>query len=202
MIDSIERFFDILYGFFCTFVLHGIDNLLNILIYPIESSHPALQITVVAIVGAGISRMIGSRFYPQQKNALHLRMKTRLLSLRDADAIEDGVLKSAVRKGIHDDADRIYEHIIIDKMTEMGVAYFLPLFFFLIWLEYSRFTPEKLNLLTGSVHAWTAFGGVGFSAATLYVYIFNLSLICFWLLTRIVGYVGQKTGARHRHHET
>ena len=75
------------------------------------------------------------------------------------------------------------------QFFEMGISYFLPLFFFLIWLEYSLFTPERLEDLTGSPYAWVTDSGLRLSAAYVYLFSFNIFLTVFWLLEGAIRFI-------------
>ncbi len=96
--------------------------------------------------------------------------------------MDDKNLEKVIRKGINRSADAIYEKIVLDKFFEMGISYFFPLFFFLIWLQYSLFTPERLEDLTGSPYAWVTDSGLRLSSAYVYLFSFNIILSVFWLL--------------------
>ena len=178
--------------------LGGIAFALNFLSIPMEGLSPRIQIIIVAFVGAVISRLLARAFSQKREQELGERFKEKLGNLKYTDTVEDRHLKKALKKGVQQSADDVYETIILDKFFEMGVTYFLPLFFFLIWLNYDRFSPEKLTLLTGSPYAWVTDSGLNLSAAYVYLYFFNIFLIVLWLTQMIVRLMLKKLRKKTR----
>lgn len=191
--DLLDRLFAILYDNILLPVLHGVAAFLDLLISPLAGHAPALQIAVVAVVAAVISRLLAHRFKSKREKQLQAAFKAKLGDLKHTRELGDARLEKVVRKGLHQEADQIYEKIVLDKFVEMGISYFFPMFFFLIWLEYSRFTPEALQRLTGSPFAWETASGARLSAAYTFVWVFNISLLVLWLLELGVRWGLRKT---------
>ncbi len=179
--DLIDSFFYGLYDNLVVPVLHWLSLALGLLLLPVSTFSPAVQILYVSILGALVSRLLARRFKTKHEKALQAQFKEKLSALKYTGAVEDPKLEKVVRHGIHQDADKVYETIILDKFVEMGITYFFPLFFFLIWLEYGVFTPQQLKILTGSPWAWQTASGIRFSAAYLYLYGYNIALLALWL---------------------
>ncbi len=179
--DLIDSFFYGLYDHLVVPVLHWLSLALGLLLLPVSTFSPAVQILYVSILGALVSRLLARRFKTKHEKALQAQFKEKLSALKYTGAVEDPKLEKVVRHGIHQDADKVYETIILDKFVEMGITYFFPLFFFLIWLEYGVFTPQQLKILTGSPWAWQTASGIHFSAAYLYLYGYNIALLALWL---------------------
>ncbi len=179
--DLIDSFFYGIYDNLVVPVLHWVTLALGLLLLPVSRFSPAVQILYVSILGALVSRLLARRFKTKREKALQARFKEKLSALKYTGAVADPKLEKVVRHGIHQDADKVYETIILDKFVEMGITYFFPLFFFLIWLEYGVFTPQQLKILTGSPWAWQTASGIHFSAAYLYLYGYNIALLALWL---------------------
>jgi hypothetical protein len=187
-----DTFFEILYNHLIEPILNGIVLCLNILISPLNECSPRTQIIFVALLAAVISRLLTKRFGSKREKSLLRAFQERISTLKHTEAVQDENLKRAVKKGIHEAADAVYEKILLDKFYEMGTAYFFPLFFFLLWLEYNRFPPETLMLLTGSPHVWATGSGAGLSAAYTYLYFFNIFLLILWILEVAVRRISKR----------
>ena len=158
-----ELFDDILYVIYNNLfepLFHFIDLFLGFLISPMSSSTPSTQIIIVSVFGALLSRILARKFRAKREKVLHEQFKEKLSTHKHTKDLGDKDLEKVIRQGINRSADAIYEKIVLDKFFEMGISYFLPLFFFLIWLEYSLFTPERLEDLTGSPYAWVTDSGL------------------------------------------
>lgn len=190
--DLIERFFDLLYNSLVEPAVHGIGFLLNAAMRPIDFLSPFYQIMAVAVIAAVLSRLLGRRFSSRREKRLHKQFKEKLASLKHTADVGDKKLERILRKGVSQSADEVYENIIMDKFFEMGVSYFFPMFFFIIWLEYDRFSPEALKALTGSPFAWVSGSGLGISAAYVFLYLFNIFLLSFWLVELAVRFVRKR----------
>lgn len=178
--DLFDAFFYGLYNNLVVPVLHWLSLALGLLLLPVSTFSPAVQIVFISFLGAVLSRLLARRFKTRRERTLQAKFKHKLSALKYTDAVDDPKLKKVVRHGIHQDADKVYETIILDKFVEMGVTYFFPLFFFLIWLEYGVFTPQQLKILTGSPWAWQTASGLNFSSAYLYLYSYNIVLLVLW----------------------
>jgi len=183
--DLFDTFFNGLYHGGVEPLIHWISKALEMLLLPVKGFPPAVQIIFISLLGALLSRLLARRFKVKREKALQKKFKQKLSALKYTAAVSDHKLEKVVRHGIHQDADRVYETIILEKFVEMGVTYFFPLFFFLIWLEYHAFTPQRLQVLTGSSWAWQTTSGLTFSAAYLYLYGYNIALLALWI-TRLV----------------
>ena len=189
MEELFESFFDFLYDSIIIPVLHLIDAFLNLLISPLSSYSPLIRILVVAIFGALLSRILANKFKAGREKELNKEFQEKISSLKYTKDVRDNKLRKIVRKGIKQSADETYEKIILDRFFETGVSYFLPLFFFLIWLEYSLFMPENLVSLTGSPYAYVRGSNVKLSAASVYLYSYNIILAGLWIIELIVRFV-------------
>ena len=189
MEELFESFFDFLYDSIIIPALHLIDTFLNLLISPLSGYPPLIQILVVAVFGALLSRILSNKFKAGRKKELNKEFQEKISSLKYTKYVGDNKLRRIVRKGINQSADETYEKIILDKFFETGISYFLPLFFFLIWLEYSLFMPENLISLTGSPYAYVRGSEVKLSAAWVYLYSYNIILAGFWIIESIVRFV-------------
>jgi len=163
-------------------LFHGIGLFLSLLVSPINSYTPCTQIIIVSVFGALLSRILAKTFRAKREKVLHEQFKEKISTLKHTKNVDDKNLEKVIRKGINRSADAIYEKIVLDKFFEMGLSYFFPLFFFLIWLQYSLFTPERLEDLTGSPYAWVTDSGLRLSSAYVYLFSFNIILSVFWLL--------------------
>ena len=163
-------------------LFHGIGLFLSLLVSPINSYTPCTQIIIVSVFGALLSRILAKMFRAKREKVLQEQFKEKISTLKHTKSVEDKNLEKVIRKGINRSADAIYEKIVLDKFFEMGISYFFPLFFFLIWLQYSLFTPERLEDLTGSPYAWVTDSGLRLSSAYVYLFSFNIILSVFWLL--------------------
>lgn len=163
-------------------LFHGIGLFLSLLVSPINSYTPCTQIIIVSVFGALLSRILAKTFRAKREKVLQEQFKEKISTLKHTKNVEDKNLEKIIRKGVSQSADAIYEKIVLDKFFEMGISYFFPLFFFLIWLQYSLFTPERLEDLTGSPYAWVTDSGLRLSAAYVYLFSFNIILSVFWLL--------------------
>ncbi|MBW1740528.1 MAG: hypothetical protein JRJ42_05245 [Deltaproteobacteria bacterium] len=189
IVDAFNAFFDLLYNNLLAPFLYWIAAFLNLLISPLSAYPPRTQIIVVSVFGAIVSRILAKRFRAKQEKRLLQEFKERLSTLEYTKYIEDDKLRRGFRKGINESADEVYEKIILDKFFEMGISYLFPLFFFLIWLQYSLFTPENLKSLTGSPYVWVTDSGLKLSAAWVYLYFYNILLFGLWILEVIVRVV-------------
>ncbi len=180
--ELINNFFDLIYDGVVLPCVHFISFILNAIFLPVSSLAPKYQVIVIALVGALISRSLGKYFKIEREKRLTKDFKSKLEMLGHTRALEDEKLEKVVRSGIHSAADEVYEKIITDKFFEMGVTYLFPLFFFLIWLQYDRFAPEKLMAETGQAYVWVTGSGLNISAAYLYLFAFNIFLFLFWIV--------------------
>jgi len=190
--DVIEKFFDVIFYHLVMPVIHGIEIFLYWFFFPVSSFSPRFQILIIALVGAAISKFLSSKFSSTREERRQKLFKARLEPLKHTHALDDKKLEKIIRKGVHQAADDVYEKIIIDKFFEMGVTYFLPLFFFLIWIEYVRFTPARLSAQTGIAYAWMTASGANISAAYLYIFYFNTILLFIWLIELLVKKVRKR----------
>ena len=184
-----ERINELFYGLFEAIynnlfepLFHGIGLFLSLLVSPINSYTPCTQIIIVSVFGVLLSRILAKTFRAKREKVLHEQFKEKISTLKHTKNVDDKNLEKVIRKGINRSADAIYEKIVLDKFFEMGISYFFPLFFFLIWLQYSLFTPERLEALTGSPYAWVTDSGLRLSSAYVYLFSFNIILSVFWLL--------------------
>ncbi len=170
-------------------LFHGIGLFLSLLVSPINSYTPCTQIIIVSVFGALLSRILAKTFRAKREKVLHEQFKEKISTLKHTKNVDDKNLEKVIRKGINRSADAIYEKIVLDKFFEMGLSYFFPLFFFLIWLQYSLFTPERLEDLTGSPYAWVTDSGLRLSSAYVYLFSFNIILSVFWLLEGTIRFI-------------
>ncbi len=190
--DAFDPFFDWLYNNLVAPLLHGVAALLGLLISPLSGYPPHTQIAVVALFGAVLSKIFSKRFKAKREQVLQQEFKEKISSLGYTKYVGNDEIERVVRKGINESADEVYEKIILDKFFEIGISYVLPLFFFLIWLQYDLFTPEKLKALTGSPYAWVTASGLKLSAAYVYLFLYNILLLAFWLMELAVRVVSKR----------
>jgi len=183
--DTFYNLFDtFFYGLYYNLVepvLRWAARALELLLLPVSAFSPAVQIIFISILGALVSRLLLRRFKTRREKALQQEFRQKLSTLKYTASVKNRKLEEVVRHGIHQEADKVYETIILDKFVEMGITYFFPLFFFLIWLEYSAFTPQRLQALTGTPWALQTASGLKFSAAYLYLYGYNIILLALWI---------------------
>ncbi len=189
LLELFDTICEILYYDVIEPVIMGIASFLNLLVVPISSFTPRTQIIIVSFVGAVLSRIFVKIFKSKREKALQEEFKEKISSLKHTRSIGDVDLEKVLKSGINKEADKVYEKILLDKFFEMGITYFFPLFFFLIWLEYSLFTPENLKSLTGSPYAWVTAGGLKLSAAHVYLYSFNIVLFGLWFVEAAARFV-------------
>lgn len=183
IIEVTDSLFDGIYHILIDPLLAGISFLLNLVFSPLAFFPPVIQVCFIAVVAAAVSILLSRRFRSKREKILQEDFKNRLASLETTSAIADKSVKKIVRRGINQQADTIYEKIILDKFSEMGISYFFPMFFFLIWIEYDLFSPEKLELLTGSSFILVTESGTQVSAAYLFIWFFSGLLLTFYLLS-------------------
>ena len=184
--DLVNAFFDMLYSWLVSPVCYWMDTLLRFLISPLCAFTPRTQIIAVSVFGAVLSRVLSKEFRTKREKQLQQEFKKKISSLEYTKYVDDRILGKAIRKGINEAADKVYEKILLDKFSEMGLAYLFPLFFFLIWLEYSLFTPDNLNTLIGSSYVWVTASGLKLSAAWVYLYLYNIILLGLWVLQQMI----------------
>ena len=182
--DILESLSDTLWVTIVLPILHGIDRCLEVLFSPLASLSPLYQIMAAASLGAVASRILSRRYRSRRERQLQQEFDAKLAVIKETKGIKDEKVERVLRKGLQDAADETYEKLILDRFIEMGISYSIPLFFLLIWLEYSRFTPQKLESLTGSPYAWVTASGLNLSAAYTYFFFFNIFVILLWLLEK------------------
>ena len=182
--DFLDSLSDTLWVTIVLPILHGIDMCLGVLFSPLASLAPLYQIMAAAVLGAVVSRILSRRYRSRRERQLQQEFDDKLAVIKEAKGLRNAKVQRVLRKGLQDEADETYEKLILDRFIEMGISYSIPLFSLLIWLEYSRFTPQKLESLTGSPYAWVTAGGLNLSAAYVYFFFFNMFLILFWLLEK------------------
>jgi hypothetical protein len=165
---------------------------------------PRTQIIAVSVLGAVLSKILSKRFKARREKQLRQQFKEKVSNLEYTNYLNDKLLRKAVTRGINEEADKIYEKILLDKFSEIGISYFFPLFSFLIWLECSLFTPGNLTLLIGSSYAWVTASGLKLSAAWVYLYSYNIILFCVWVLEWMIRFFskGLKTSRQGVVHST
>jgi hypothetical protein len=202
--DAVNMVFDVIFSWLISPCLHWIDVFLRFLVSPLDAFTPKTQIIAVSVLGAILSRVLSKRFKAKREIQLQQEFKEKISSLEHTKYVGDKELRRAIRTGINEAADNVYEKILLDKFTEMGICYFFPLFFFLIWLEYSLFTPENLKLLIGSSYAWVTASGLKLSAAWVYLYSYNIILLGLWVLEQMIRLLSKslKTSRETAAHST
>ena len=188
----ISYFFDSVYQILVLPLVYAIADLLNLLISPLSSYSPQIQIIVVAVFAGFLARFIDIRFKSKREEKLMQDFKDEIAKLKYTDDIKDKTLKMIFKKGINEAADEAYGYLIIDKLFDMGISYFFPLFFFLIWIEYSLFPPETLKALTGSKYAWVTKSGIELTAAWFFLYCFNFVFFTLWIIEAIYKFISKR----------
>jgi hypothetical protein len=162
------------------------DFFLNRLFAPVTVFSPVLQITIIAGLAVIISLILENKFSNAKTDALEADLNEKIKSLKYTRDIKDPQTKHVIRKGINNSADLIYEELLINKFFNLGMSYFFPMMFFLIWIEYSFMTQEKLILLTGKAPVIQLYSGIPISTAFYYIGCFNFGLISYKILKYIL----------------
>lgn len=176
--DLINQFLDfILYNFIVPLVFI-IDKILRFIFSPIIDLEPFILVLSISICACGISFILSLYYRDKNFKKLDNRFKEKVASLKFADEIDDKDLRQTLKKGINNKADQIYENILMDKFFNLGITYFLPMFLFAIWLDYSIFPPENgevsvLNILDFYI-----------PVSFWFIIFFNLSLLIIYLLKK------------------
>ena len=144
---------------------------------PISGLSPVWQVCVAALAGALLSMMLTRLRKGSASTEAEGRFKDRLAAKRNARAIDDKAVRTAVYKGLDQEADDAYEHLMLDKFFELGITYLFPMFLFLLWIEYHAFSPDQLEVLTGG--RGLSIPGIPqlLGAGALYLYLYNVVLI-------------------------
>ena len=163
-------------------LMKGLASLISLCFTPVSMLSPAWQVCVAALLGALLSMLLMWVRNGAGASEAEGRFKERLAAKRSARVIDDKAVRRVVCKGLDQEADDAYEHLMLDKFFEMGITYLFPMFLFLLWIEYHAFSPDKLELLTGSTGLLIPGIPQAIGAGALYLYLFN-----FVLLTTALG---------------
>lgn len=178
--DLINGFLDfILYRLIIPLILM-LDKILRFLFSDIIDSGPFVVVLTTSVCAGGISLLLSLYFRDKNSKKLDKKFREKVSSLKLADELDDRNLRINLKKGINDKADEIYENILMDRFFNFGITYLFPMFFFLIWLDYSLFPLENkevsvLNLFDFSIP-------ISFS----FIIFFNISLLVIYLLKKIL----------------
>lgn len=171
--ELLDQIFFLLNDWIIAPLLRLLTWLLSVMATPISGLSPITQTLIVALVAAVISLLLSIRFSSKKERQLKQRFDKRLSSMKNTGGISDKKTRTVVRKEISQQADQVFEQMILDKFIAMGIYYFTPMFFFLIWLEYDLFTPEYLQAQTGSRYLYDSGSGGGLTAAYCFLWGFN-----------------------------
>lgn len=181
MEDLFNNFFDFLLYSFVIPCVGIIDQGFKILFSPVLGKSSFLIVLIVSIAASLLSFLSGFLFRDKKSDKLNKDFKERISSLKHADKIDDPSTRKGIKKGINTQADEIYENLMMEKFFNLGLTYFIPMFIFLIWLEYSVF-PEKtvvdLNFIPG-------LNGFSLGVSLMFLIMFNLNLIILYIVKRI-----------------
>lgn len=179
--DLLDIFFDyLLYEAVMPF-LNVISFVLDGLILPLKGLSPAMQISAVAVVAVIISILLEKKVKNPSGKKLQKQLNEKIKSLKYTKELNDPEKELILRKGINDSADIIYEELVIDRFYSLGITYFFPMMFFLIWLDYSHFSSDKLVAMTGNPFVVKLSSGLTLDTAFYYICSFNLLLIIYKL---------------------
>jgi hypothetical protein len=152
-------------------------SLISLCFAPVSGLSPAWQICVAALLGALLSMVLTRMRKGGAVTEAEGRFKERLAAKRSVREIDDKAVRSAVYKGLDQDADEAYEHVMLDTFFEMGVTYLFPMFLFLLWVEYYAVSPDQLAVLTGRPGLVLPGISQTIGAGALYLYLYNFTLI-------------------------
>jgi hypothetical protein len=153
------------------------DNFLKILFSPFLNQDRFLMVFSVSFAASIISYIL-SIFFNEKNTKNHLiEFKEKIKSLKYLEEISDKKIRHELKKNINQNADRIYENILIEKFYNFGITYLFPMFLFLIWLEYSVYPLEsEKNLELIFFTANISFG---------FLLFYNLNLVLIYLFKKI-----------------
>ncbi|MGM0417246.1 MAG: hypothetical protein ACQEQS_00845 [Thermodesulfobacteriota bacterium] len=129
----------------------------------------------VSFVCALVSTCLSFYFKEKKTKEYDKELKEKISSLKYLDDIEEKKLKQSLKKGINDSADKAYENILIEKFFNAGITYFFPMFFFLIWIDYSVFDQNFKTI--GFFH-------YKIPASIMFIILFNLILVLIFFIKK------------------
>ena len=153
--------------------MEGLASLMSLCFLPVSGLSPAVQVGVAALLGALLSILLTHLRKGRLATESEGRFKERLGARKNAGEIDDKALRSAVYKGLDQEADEAYEALMLDTFFEFGMTYLFPMFLFLIWVEYHAFSPDRLEMLTGMRGLLLPGISQAIGAGTLYLYLYN-----------------------------
>lgn len=180
LLNFINAFLDIiLYKIITPFILF-IDRLLSSVFSPALNTNHYIFIILVALLASLISLILSVVFKEKNSETMNMDLKDKISSLKYLSEIEDKTLKRAIKQGVNESADRVYENMIAEKFFNSCITYFLPMCFFLIWLEYSIIIGSKMRSYDFSL--------LGFSLPMYFMFIllFHLNLLAFFILKKTI----------------
>jgi len=193
--DALSDMFDLaadwLFGGVVIPLMKVLAKLISFCFTPVSGFSPVVQVCVAALFGALLSILLTRLRKGREATDAEGRFKERLAAKRSAREIDDKAVRSAVYKGLEREADEAYEHLMLDKFFEMGITYLFPMFLFLLWVEYHAFSPDQLEVLTGS--RGLVLPGISqvIGAGALYLYLYNVTLITTalgrWGVRKVIG---------------
>jgi hypothetical protein len=176
--NAVLNFFDNLYLNIIYPLVIILDNLLKMIFSPFLNQSTFLMIFSVSAAAAFISIILSFFFRDKNEKELNNKFKEKISSLKYLDEIEDKKIKKELKKNINDNADKIYENILIDKFFNFGITYLFPMFLFLIWLEYSVYPMESQKKF--QFIFFTANISFGF------LLLYNLNLVLIYIFKKIL----------------
>ncbi|MCG8471014.1 MAG: hypothetical protein MI742_04055 [Desulfobacterales bacterium] len=184
--EAINDLFDLaaewIFGGVVIPIMKAVAAFISLCFTPVSSLSPSLQVTLAAFLGALLSMGLTRLRLDKGSKKAEKRFKERLEAKKSAGDIDDKTLRTAVYKGLDQEADEAYEHLMLDKFFELGITYLFPMFLFLLWIEYYAFSPEQLKILTGIDGLKLPGISQPIGAGALYLYLYNFILITTALL--------------------
>ncbi|MDY0360033.1 MAG: hypothetical protein RBR08_01120 [Desulforegulaceae bacterium] len=162
------------------------DNTLKILFSPFLGQDRFLMVFSVSFAASIISYVLSIFFNEKNTKNHKIEFKEKIKSLKYLEEINDKKIRHALKKNINENADKIYENILIEKFYNFGITYLFPMFLFLIWLEYSVYPLEsEKNLELIFFTANISFG---------FLLFYNLNLVLIYFIKNFSYYllVGRK----------
>jgi|GEM_PF-3841763 len=173
--DLINLFFDFVLYKFIIPIINIIDNFMKFIFSPFINAGDMIFLFTVSFVCALVSTCLSFYFKEKKTKEYDKELKEKISSLKYLDDIEEKKLKQSLKRGINDSADKAYENMLIEKFFNSGITYFFPMFFFLIWIDYSVF---------GETLKKSGFFHYKIPVSVMFIILFNLFLILIFLIKK------------------
>lgn len=175
ILDIINLILDFVLYRFIIPVINVIDYFMQFIFSPFIKAGDMVFLFTVSFVCALVSTCLSFYFKEKKTKEYDKELKEKISSLKYLDDIEEKKLKQSLKKGINDSADKAYENILIEKFFNAGITYFFPMFFFLIWIDYSVFDQNFKTI--GFFH-------YKIPASIMFIILFNLILVLIFFINK------------------